>query len=209
MEKVYLINDCRTSENKALKSQTYAIQYSNHGNLLFQENYIDSKLVGKVIQNTTKLDHKILFKKYSKPGIYLTINEVETLGKYQLQRTYNYLDDFHFSWGNNDLFDENMELIAHEVIGDGLTEYHLTFKHYYDRKINSSDELFESTFDEKGNLFCLLFNNYHIDPTGQESIGFILEENDLKEVQKLTELSENLIQYYMLPDVIIPELLTD
>ena len=180
---------------------SYSKHYIIDGELKKIENFYDGIFENLVYFKAEDESHQEIMNAEFSDEKLISIREIEIFGDYRLEKDFVHNELGVLYAQRNVLYNSNDKIIGHEWIENSVTEFDRSRKYYYDLNINPNNYLFECTYDEFGNLFELEYNNFHIDPDGQESIILNDASNDISTLVDLTGITQTLIDYYLIPDV--------
>ena len=173
--------------------------------LIKEERFYKNELKGLNFYVQDNMDHQSIIQKHGSPKYkWYRLLAFEWFGKYKLEKVFAYEDAAQLSGINLSLYDPNGECIAYgSQDAKGQYDYAGIRKYYWDRSINPGYELFEcSYYEDSGLLLELEWFNFHIDPQGQESFVLLDEPADREKLKELTGMSDDLIDYYMSPEIV-------
>lgn len=193
------------TEQQTVNLSTYLKCYSNsNGVIEKEEKYSSGELMGLRFNNYQNENHQVIVSNNNSNNYkWISILENEIHSGFRLEKGFVYAPDGSFKRTHLALYDLQEEVIAHGTKDEnGDYDYDWVRKYYFDRSVNPDKELFECTYDDNGNLLELYWNNEGIDPHGQESFALWNKPNDQQELINLTGMSQQLVDYYMVADII-------
>lgn len=189
---------------QAREIEDYFKSYYNGVTLLKEEEFYQNKLMGLLYYNNKNENHLTIVNDNSSSSYkWITIIEYEYFNGYKLEKQFGYKLNGTFTGIDLSLYNVNGELIAHGYKNaDGNYDYERSRKYYWDRNVNSDDELLECTYYENNGLLRQLYwNNFHIDEDGQESFVLLNTPEDIQKLIDLTGISPELAEYYMSSEI--------
>ena len=198
-----------TSERREITLQQaenlgdYIKRYIDQGNIIKEEIILRGDLFYKIFYKQPNQTHQDILNAELTPDTKkLVVREIENFGDYMLEKDFFYDGQGQSIGSTNTLFDPNNILIATENIINGVTQYeYSSSKEYYDLDIYPDGPVFISEFDENGSFVEIYYPNEDIEPDGQESEVFSNSSADLARVMARTGISQDLMDYYLIPDV--------
>lgn len=202
MEKVYKdVFENTISEQQALSKGEYSISYIIDGKVKRVELFFNGEIKSMIYYRGINETHQEILDLEILNNHHIAIREIETFGKYKLEKDFIYDDLAILKANRNYLYDINSLQVGYEWIENGATVYDKTRKFFYDLDQNPDTYLFECTYNEDGSVFEIEFNNLHLDPSGHESKIFDHSPEDIAELMSISGISQELMDYYLSSDV--------
>ncbi len=194
------------TEQQIQNIDRYYKSFFDANNVLIKEElYSEKKLMALIYYNSNNENHQTIISNNSSVGYtWVNIIEYKFFSEYKLEKVFEYDIDGTEGGIALNLYDLNSELISygHKDV-NGIYDYSITHKLYYDRNINPERELFVCTYQKNtGALLELYWNNYHIDSDGHEAIVLFNTPADIQTLITLTGMSQQVAEYYMISEII-------
>lgn len=189
------------SETESLAKGDYLKRFFLDGKLEKEEEYFEGRLSLESFFIEKNASHEEVLSSQLKDRP-IAIVEVEYYKKYRLEKYFYYNIQGINVFFSNVLYDPNNLKVAAEEGENGIVYYDRTMKEYYDLSINPDSYLFSILYNKEGEISDIHYPNEHIDPDGQEAIGFGTTPAEIQRLIKISGISEPLMNYYVTPNVI-------
>lgn len=185
--------------------EEYIKVYSKNNRVVKEETFLDQKLSILRLHNWDNENHQKLVSTFfqNKYKAFTITDHQRYIGDFELYKGYGYSQNGILLSRGNTLYDANHYAIGSEIFFDqnSLPSYDWSFKSYWNLKENPDDEIFKCRYHRTtGKLLYIRFENAHLNPLGQASK--MLYEGDIGKLIDLTGISQELAEYYMVPEVI-------
>lgn len=192
------------TEQEALYKGNYEKVFFDVNNLVLKkELYADNVLKKLYFYSLSKETYTEHIEQYQQPNLLsISFIELENHGEFIFKQAFDYSIKSEFIGTNQGLYDRHKKLIAKGWKNEhDQYEYDSCKKYYYDPAINPDDEVFNCWFNDDGELMELYWSNRHIDPSEQESFVLFNTPEDIETLMRLTGMSQELAEYYMVPEI--------
>ncbi len=165
------------------------------------------KIVQLVIYRDVNESHQDILNTKKPENELITIRETENIGNYRLEKDFNYDQNSKLHGFFNALYDPDDNQVACQFLDiNGVPNYKETEKYYFAPSAVAvlDDYIFRCEYNEDGSLreiyYCNSLNE-------QDSMLLNSSSGDIKYLMSTHGISQNLMDYYLSPDVIPKDLL--